>query len=72
MHKRCITVICFAYKKLHYTETSLLKVYNDKSLIIDTKRCHITNTIRFHCIFDTVDYFVRLDRLSRSLGSVRC
>ena len=57
-----------AYRQNHSTETSLLKVTNDKLLNINNPR--VTLLIRFDlsAAFDTVDYDTMLRRLEYSFG----
>ena len=57
-----------AYKKLHSTETTLLRVQNDILRAIDSSRSVLLVLLDLSAAFDTVDHFILLQRLSHRFG----
>ena len=57
-----------AYKKLHNTETALVRVQNDILRALDKRQSVILILLDLSSAFDTVDYVVLLSRLSTYLG----
>ena len=57
-----------AYKKLHSTETTLLRVQNDILRAIDSRRSVLLVLLDLSAAFDTVDHFILLQRLSHRFG----
>ena len=52
-----------AYKKLHSTETALLRVHNDIAMTIDNQNSVILLLLDFSAAFDAVDHQILLSRL---------
>jgi hypothetical protein len=57
-----------AYKKMHSTETGLLKVQNDILCAIDNKKAVVLVLLDLSAAFDTVDHDMLLHRMSTRLG----
>ena len=57
-----------AYKRLHSTETALLKVQNDILRAIDDNKCVALLLLDMSSAFDTVDHKFLLERLSNRFG----
>ena len=57
-----------AYRKLHSTETALLKISNDVLSSIDTKQCMILASLDFSAAFDTVDHSLLEQKLEYEFG----
>ena len=57
-----------AYRKLHNTETALLKIFNDLLISADNKQVSILVLLDLSAAFDTLDHSVLLDRLNISFG----
>ena len=57
-----------AYRKLHSTETALIRVHNDIAIASDQKRSVILLLLDLSATFDTVDHCILLSRLSRRFG----
>ena len=53
-----------AHKKLHSTETALLKVHNDITLNMDNGRVTALTLLDLSAAFDTINHSIRMDRLS--------
>jgi len=58
-----------AYKQFHFTETALLKVHNDISINMDTRKVTALTLSDLPVAFDTVDYSVLLYRVSDWYGT---
>ena len=57
-----------AYRKLHSTETVLIRFQNDIAIALDQKRSVILLLLDLSTAFDTVDHCILLSRLSRRFG----
>ena len=57
-----------AYRKLHNTETALLKIFNDLLMSADDKKVSILVLLDLSAAFDTLDHSFLLDRLNTSFG----
>ena len=57
-----------AYRKLHSTETALIRVHNDIAMALDHKRSVILLLIDLSAAFDTVDHCILLLCLSSRFG----
>ena len=69
----CYNIISFsfiqsAYRKLHSTETVLIRVHSDIAIDLDQKRSVILLFLDLSAAFDTVDHCILLLRLSRRFG----
>ena len=53
-----------AYKKLHSTETALLKVHNDITLNMDNGKVTALTLLDLSAAFDTINHSILMDRLS--------
>ena len=56
------------YRKLHSTDTALIRVHNDIAIALDQKRSVILLLLDLSVAFDTVDHCILLPRLSRRFG----
>ena len=57
-----------AYKKFQSTETTLLRVQNEILRAIDSRRSVLLVLLHLSAVFDTVDHFILLQRLSHRFG----
>ena len=57
-----------AYRKLHSTETALIRVHNDIAMALDHKSSVILLLLELSAAFDTVDHCILLSRLSSRFG----
>ena len=57
-----------AFRKLHSTETALIRVHNDIVIASEQKRSVILLLLDLSTAFDTVDHCTLLSRLSRRFG----
>ena len=57
-----------AYKKLHNTETALLKIFNDLLISADNKKISILVLLDLSAAFDTLDHTILLNRLRDNFG----
>ena len=57
-----------AFRKLHSTETALIRVHNDIVIASEQKRPVILLLLDLSTAFDTVDHCILLSRLSRRFG----
>ena len=60
-----------AIKKLHSTETALLKVHDDILLAVDSGRTVVSLLLDLSAAFDTVDHGLSLHRLNTRFGIKR-
>uniref|UniRef100_A0A3P9KTU5 Reverse transcriptase domain-containing protein n=1 Tax=Oryzias latipes TaxID=8090 RepID=A0A3P9KTU5_ORYLA len=56
------------FRRAHSTETALLKVTNDILMQSDAGKCSVLLLLDLTAAFDTIDYFVLLDRLKNWVG----
>ena len=69
----CYNIISFsfiqsAYRKLHSTETVLIRVHSDIAIDLDQKRSVILLFLDLSAAFDTVDHCILLLRISLRFG----
>jgi hypothetical protein len=57
-----------AYRKLHSTETALLKILDDLYRIIDSKSAAVLIGLDLSAAFDTIDHSVLIERLKSTFG----
>ena len=57
-----------AFRKLHSTETVLIRVHNDIAIALDQKRSVILLLLDLSAAFETLDHSILLSRLSRRFG----
>ena len=57
-----------AYRKLHCSETALLRIYNDLLLSIDKEQVSDLVLLDLSAAFDTIDHQILLTRLNTTLG----
>jgi hypothetical protein len=57
-----------AYRKLHSTETALLRIYNDLLLSIDKQQVSALVLLDLSAAFDTIDHQILLTRLNFTFG----
>ena len=57
-----------AYRKLHSTETALIRVHNGIAMALDHKRSVILLLLDLSAAFDTVDHCILLSRVSSRFG----
>ena len=57
-----------AYRKLHCTETALIRVHNEIAIASDQKRSVILLLLDLSAAFETLDHCILLSRLSRRFG----
>ena len=57
-----------AYRKLHNTETALLKIFNDILLLADKKQVVALVLLDLSAAFDTIDHEILITRLSTTFG----
>lgn len=51
------------FRKLHSTETAILRVKNDSLMAADSGACSVLLLLDLCAAFDTIDHFVLIDRL---------
>ena len=57
-----------AYKKLHSTETALLRIQNDVLMAMDNGKVTALTLLDLSAAFDTIDHTILLDRLHKWFG----
>ena len=57
-----------AFRKLHSTETVLIRVHNDITIALDQKRSVILQLLDLSAAIETLDHCILLSRLSRRFG----
>ena len=57
-----------AYRKLHNTETALLKIFNDLLFSADEKKISVIVLLDLSAAFDTIDHSILLERLCTTFG----
>ena len=57
-----------AYKKLHSTETALLRIQNDILIAMDKGKVTALTLLDLSAAFDTIDHAILLDRLQKWFG----
>ena len=57
-----------AYKKIHNTETALLKIFNDLLLSADQRNISLLVMLDLSAAFDTIDHSILLNRLQCDFG----
>jgi hypothetical protein len=57
-----------AYRKLHSTETALIKIVNDMLSAIDAKKCVLLVLLDLSAAFDTVNHDLLIQRLEEDSG----
>ena len=57
-----------AYRKMHSTETALLKILDDLYRIIDSKNAAVLIGLDLSAAFDTVDHRILIERLKTTFG----
>ena len=67
-HNNLYEVYQSAYRKMHSTETALVRVQNDVLRSMDDKKCVLLLLLDLSSAFDTVCHPVLLSRLSSCLG----
>ena len=67
-HNNLYEVYQSAYRKMHSTETALVRVQNDVLRSLDDKKCVLLLLLDLSSAFDTVCHPVLLSRLSSCLG----
>ena len=57
-----------AYRKLHSTETALLKIMDDLYRIVDRKKSAVLISLDLSAAFDTIDHTILIERLKLRFG----
>ena len=57
-----------AYKRLHSTETAILRVQNDILCEIDNQKCVVLLLLDMSAAFDTFDHELLLERMAKRYG----
>ena len=57
-----------AYRKLHSTETALLRIHNDLSLAMSSKQVSALVLLDLSAAFDTIDHGILINRLKSCFG----